>query len=47
MLSLVDIAGVFAIACLIGAMIIAVSDGIWDNIEDDVAKQEGCDKIKK
>ena len=38
---------VIGISCLVLAWCVSIIDGIWDSIEDDVAKKEGYDKIKK
>lgn len=45
--SLIEILIGVAICSLFVAIIISIADGIWDRIEDDVAKQEGYDKIEK
>ena len=47
MFSLIDLIFGIAITCLLLAFVTSIADGIWDRIEDDVAKDIDYDKIEK
>ena len=44
---LLTIGMVALVLAVVYSVLKSIADSVWDRIEDDVAKQEGYDKIKK